>query len=311
MLCQEQDTVELELDPVIYTAEWMDPDSQEFFLSHQIHPLVNYTIEESHSHSRSTSCGCPNFFKPNKFSGLSGLPSNLISALEYAQCLWGCVISLPSNTVQLMVNYEKLKSGHLATAGPKYTTDSKKNLIPCALAGAGKCSSHDIKMNVDPNSQTYYYGLDGKVGSKQFDFVTVALHELGHGLGFFSNAENDGYSISAPYVAEFDKRIRYDSSSGSTYPWAKNPPTSVSTCGTAATSNKLYFNGKTYTSGRLYNPGEVSGHWDESTYPVGNVNSLLTPSLRNGESIHVPGPLTCDVLQSIGYTIPSFDNCGF
>jgi cysteine-rich repeat protein len=33
-------------------------------------------------------------------------------------------------------------------------------------------------------STSWYYGLDGNPGSKQFDFVTVALHELAHGLGF-------------------------------------------------------------------------------------------------------------------------------
>lgn len=30
---------------------------------------------------------------------------------------------------------------------------------------------------------SWYYGLDGNASSTQFDFVTVALHELGHGLG--------------------------------------------------------------------------------------------------------------------------------
>ncbi len=31
---------------------------------------------------------------------------------------------------------------------------------------------------------SWYYGLDANPGSKQFDFVTVALHEIVHGLGF-------------------------------------------------------------------------------------------------------------------------------
>jgi hypothetical protein len=32
----------------------------------------------------------------------------------------------------------------------------------------------------------WYYGLDGNAAATQTDFVTVAMHELGHGLGFFS-----------------------------------------------------------------------------------------------------------------------------
>lgn len=43
--------------------------------------------------------------------------------------------------------------------------------------------------NIDSNlidGMSWYYGLDGLPGSNQLDFVTVALHELIHGLGFIS-----------------------------------------------------------------------------------------------------------------------------
>ncbi len=36
---------------------------------------------------------------------------------------------------------------------------------------------------------SWYYGLDGLPANNQFDFVTVALHELTHGLGFISTLE--------------------------------------------------------------------------------------------------------------------------
>ncbi len=39
---------------------------------------------------------------------------------------------------------------------------------------------------------SWYYGLDGLPADDQFDFVTVALHELTHGLGFISTLQ---YSI--------------------------------------------------------------------------------------------------------------------
>jgi len=40
----------------------------------------------------------------------------------------------------------------------------------------------------------WYYGYDGKPGTDE-DFVTVILHELGHGLGFASNLDESGQFI--------------------------------------------------------------------------------------------------------------------
>ena len=44
------------------------------------------------------------------------------------------------------------------------------------------------------DSEDWYYGLDGNPGEDQFDFVSVVLHEIGHGLGFFASFrdEEDG-----------------------------------------------------------------------------------------------------------------------
>ncbi len=33
---------------------------------------------------------------------------------------------------------------------------------------------------------TWYYGLDGKPPGNQIDFISVLVHELGHGLGFLT-----------------------------------------------------------------------------------------------------------------------------
>lgn len=42
----------------------------------------------------------------------------------------------------------------------------------------------DIDGNVVLGSSRWYYGTDG-AGGNDIDFVTIALHEIGHGLGFF------------------------------------------------------------------------------------------------------------------------------
>ncbi|MDV7399647.1 hypothetical protein RZS08_49995, partial [Arthrospira platensis SPKY1] len=45
----------------------------------------------------------------------------------------------------------------------------------------------DIVMAADVN---WYYGTDGQPGPGQFDFVSVLLHEIGHGLGIVSLSDS-------------------------------------------------------------------------------------------------------------------------
>jgi len=59
------------------------------------------------------------------------------------------------------------------------------------LSGSDNHASSDIEAMFNssvgttcPFPKTWYYGLDGAATSSQTDFVTVVLHELGHGLGF-------------------------------------------------------------------------------------------------------------------------------
>ena len=56
----------------------------------------------------------------------------------------------------------------------------------------------------------------------------------------------------------------------------------------------------------LYAPSdwkEISSivHLDENKYPRGNVNSLMTPVLDEGEAIHNPGPVTLGILKDMGW----------
>ena len=40
----------------------------------------------------------------------------------------------------------------------------------------------------------WYLGLDGQVPEGVYDMVTVALHEMGHGLGYLGSANHNGNS---------------------------------------------------------------------------------------------------------------------
>lgn len=289
-------------------SDWVDPLSTNFEFSRIESPMANYSYADWHDRNiRGADCPCTSVFMPNTYTGGS-LPQELIEALSFAQCLWSCIISLPANSVQLQVTKTTNAPGVLASAGPQVAQIGNK-LVPCALAS---CSGVDIQMNVDPVSANYYYGLDGHPGASQYDFVTIALHELGHGFGIigFATPSGSGYRAPVPTLFDFDTHIRY----GNSYPWAQNPPASASNAIAAITSGNIYFSGTTYQNAKLYAPSSYSSgssmyHLDESAYPAGNADSLMTPMLRNGESIHSVGRLSCDMLKTIGYNIPNWAAC--
>jgi hypothetical protein len=82
----------------------------------------------------------------------------------------------------------------------------------------------------------------------------------------------------------------------------------------AFTSNFIYFNGPLsmiVNNGnpvRLYAPatfeqGSSLQHVNESTFPSGNPNTLMTPFSATHEVHHSPGPLTIAMLEDIGWNV--------
>src|SRR6185295_11842589 len=137
-------------------------------------------------------------------------------ALQYAANLWGAVLT-STQAIRIDAKFDGTlscgtSSGVLGQAGANaYFRDFSGAPVagtwyPVALANAlshsdlcppaSACTTagldpEDINATFQANlgtsgclsGLTWYYGLDGNPGAGQFDFVTVALHELGHGLG--------------------------------------------------------------------------------------------------------------------------------
>jgi hypothetical protein len=290
------------------TATWVEPHSPEFKQYRIESPMMNYTKLSERNVRDQSECPCTSIFQENSYSA-GEVPAELIEALSFAQCLWSCILELPANSVQVDVVKTAGAPGVLASAGP--LMDAVDDTVtPCALAG---CDGPDIQMNVDPNSIDYYYGIDANPGPNQYDFVTIALHELGHGFGMIGYITNSGsgYRIPGPAGAVFDTLIRKGESS---FPWQTNPPVNSMEAIAAITSEDLFFEGKKYQSTKLYAPSGYSQgssvyHLDEYAYPAGDADSLMTPMLGNGEAVHSVGRLMCDCLASIGYEITSWKAC--
>ncbi|MBZ0112106.1 MAG: hypothetical protein K8J08_06590 [Thermoanaerobaculia bacterium] len=155
--------------------------------------------------------------------------------------------------------------------------------------------------------------------------MTVVLHELGHGLNFFgSGVVDDGsaangvecagtsgigcWGFGTAFPSIYDRFT--ESPLGSTiigdYP---NP--SVSLAG-AMTDNQLVWVGTAAMEAHggpvpLYAPamfsrGSSISHLNESSFPAGDPNSLMTPAVGNAEAIHSPGPVTLRLFQDQGWT---------
>lgn len=161
------------------------------------------------------------------------------------------------------------------------------------------------------------FNTDGVPIENKYDFVTVALHEIIHGLGFtasFRHEHNIGYCglsgfpnvVSGNFPNIYDKYCV----SGSTQLITK----SGDELGSLLTNGNVSFNGlnaKAANDGinpKLYAPciwglGSSISHLDEASFPSGNSNSLMTPFLDMAEVNHNPGEISLSILKDLGWQI--------
>ena len=175
--------------------------------------------------------------------------------------------------------------------------------------------SADIVANFNSNFSQWYFGTNGNCPPGRYDFVTVVLHELCHGLGFqgsmdISNGQGSwGFGTGFPFVYDHFTQ----DASGQRLLNANIYPNPSQLLANILTSGNVYFNGAAsnsvngFSPVRLYTPPswDVSSsysHLNESTYPAGNINSLMTPSLSASEVIHHPGYVTLGIFEDIGWT---------
>ena len=187
---------------------------------------------------------------------------------------------------------------------------------PIAVAEkiAGRSLNFDSEADVElvlNSTARWYLGTDGNTPVSKYDLVTVVIHELCHGLGFFDSMTTDGtegsYGIGI-YPVVYDTFV--ENLTGN-----KLTDTTIFKQKSLSLYNELvggqlYFDGplsRKYMNGdraRLYapstwDPGSSVSHLDEQR--TSQVNSLMTPFLDLGEAIHDPGNLTFSVLGDVGW----------
>jgi len=250
-----------------------------------------------------------------------GFPLEAQTALEYALDIWG---QLLNTEITIWVNAEwgTLSTGVLAQAGPE-TLHSNfpgatygNKYFPGALANSlsvSDLSPGQPDLNITFGDDiNWYYGLDGNTPGSQYDFVTVALHEVSHGLGFIGSATHNGNSgftgvSGTPLIYD----VFVETSDGTSILSFNSGTVDL---GDALESDALFWNGSegwaASTSGRprLYAPANWNGgssfsHLRENSYQSGTVNSLMTPFLGTAEAIHDPGPIVEGMFRDMGWSM--------
>ena len=251
----------------------------------------------------------------------NGFSQDAQDAFEAAVIVWESMI-VSSKVIHVNANWTPLGANVLGSAGPAsiYVMDDDRVYAAALAEAICDCEGsnpNEINANFNSAFGSWYLGTDGNPPSNKWDFYTVVLHELGHGLGFFSSfgvSGTDGFwgYTSNDYPLRYDEHEWSAASGGNkltdTSAYA-NPSAALKT---QLTDTTVYFGGPNVVAAlggraRLYAPsgwqgGSSNSHFDETTFSTGTQHALMTPSLSNGEVIHDPGPVTLALFRDIGWT---------
>ncbi|MDO9339962.1 MAG: T9SS type A sorting domain-containing protein [Bacteroidales bacterium] len=258
----------------------------------------------------------------------SGFSSQAKIAMEYAASILETI--LPADTkLIILASWEKISTAEILgqstitgyAVGWGIDALNPNAIYPVALAEkiAGESLNDsmqgDLELTIN-SSINWYLGIDGNTPIQKYDLVTVVLHEICHGLGFFDSMDTDGtlgwYGFSSipmiydTFIENFTEKKLTDTLKFLNYSTALR---------SQLIGGQLYFNGpllKKYSVLNNYS-GTSAKLWVPSTWDAGSsishldedatlqANSLMTPFIDKGEAIHNPGKYTFSILGDLGW----------
>jgi hypothetical protein len=254
-----------------------------------------------------------------------GFTAEAKAAFQAAVDVWA-VLLRSTQEVRVDATWTALDAGVLGQAGPanifkNFATKAKKDTwyaaaLACKLAkkdlGPGEPHITAEFSSVFPN---WHFGTSGPAPADKYDFMSVVLHELGHGIGFVGSAQvkpggKGSWGWGTPNPAVWDRFIR-NADAAAILDEASFPIGSKALAGQLQ-SSRLFFDGPKARAAnqgspvRIYAPmtwedGSSYSHLDEVTFPPGSSNSLMTPQIGMGETIHAPGQIGMAMLRDLGW----------
>lgn len=163
-----------------------------------------------------------------------------------------------------------------------------------------------LQFNFHPNLN-YNYNVNAEPSNQQYDFYTIAMHEIMHVLGFTSYSTESGESAASPQVyTSFDEFLT---------DYAKDPVFEVSGSGSSTvvetpddgvlTSNQVWLELYPGQHAPVFSPSSFNGssldHFDNDRSEHGEY--VMHPSLTNGESFKLLHEDELRVMEKLGYTV--------
>jgi hypothetical protein len=248
------------------------------------------------------------------------------AAFQRAVNIWARLLN-SSVTITVRARYRDLGDPNiLGSAGPSFFWHDTKDIprartyyvdaIANRHARRQLDPAPDINANFNSTFPNWHFGK-GPAPAGDFDFTSVVLHELGHGLGLVglgvvSGGAGivqfvDGPGDNQPKPSIYSRFVETNKGKS-----ILSFPNQSGQLANVLQSNKLF-----YDSSRVRNannnkpakifaptpfqPGSSYSHLDENAFPNGNRNSLMTPFLSPGETIRDPGPITKAIFKDSGW----------
>ena len=255
----------------------------------------------------------------------NGFTPEAQAAFQRAIDIWSSLL-ITTIPIEIEANFTTFEEeATLGAARPNFWRCVASLNVCLPLALINQVAGEDLDPD-DPDilvtmssSEDWYFGLDRRPGEDQFDFVSVVLHEIGHGLGFYDSFKIDESTEEAEYgigddniPTIFDHAI-FDTEINRLIDEDEytNPSTALTD---AVTGIKLFWlASKTLTANGghrpvlLWAPGEYGrssvAHLDHDAYPPGTPNELMNPFQPKGPAAHEPGPIVLAMLGDMGWTI--------
>jgi hypothetical protein len=134
----------------------------------------------------------------------SGFTPQAQAAFQAAVNIWASTISSPA-PIRIRASFTPLGTGILGSAGATLACSSATGVpntwYPAALAdklhGSAHCAAiggetAEIDADFSSSFTNWDFGTTGVGVAGKYNFMTVVLHEIGHGLGFFGGFTSSG-----------------------------------------------------------------------------------------------------------------------
>ena len=257
----------------------------------------------------------------NGFALLGNNEQAAKNAFRFAADIWETEV-VSDVPITISANFQSFNSSSIIGSNSSSFFINTPNAPPGIIhtvALARAMAGFDFTPGTVDGTQTYnidfdfYFGLDGKVPAGQIDFVTVVLHEIGHSMGI-SGLSNGGTGVGTPFQGDvvFTTWSKFIELGNGTPIIDLGFRSQEQT--NALIGDDLFFDGPATRTvfnnqrPKIFAPERFQGgssysHWDESSFPTGSPNSLMTPRLARGEANRNIGDITRGALKDQGWVL--------